>query len=89
MTSIDGAFYVPRMTTELPPLNKEMSSILGTVCFVAAPIARRLHALKIYDVKTHAEEEQATFIHWALGLYFKHGDKWREVGEKILKGNVE
>jgi hypothetical protein len=65
-------------------LTPELADILGRLCFSVAGIARRLHKLGLYDVKTRAENEQAAALHWMLTLYAKHGDKWMIEGEKIL-----
>lgn len=78
---------LPFLTSlRLPPLEGELQKILGSICFTVAAHARRLHDLGLYNVPRHAEEEQAAFIHWALGLYAQHGDSWRLHGSNILKG---
>jgi predicted nucleic acid-binding Zn-ribbon protein len=66
-------------------LTEDLEWILGRPCFTVAKIARRLHELGLYKVETKAENEQAAAAHWMVGLYLKHGDTWREEGEKILK----
>jgi hypothetical protein len=68
------------------PFDEDVQNILGRVCFRVAAVARRLHTLGIYNVKTHAEEEQAAALHWMLNLYLKHGKAWGDEGDKILKG---
>lgn len=70
----------------LPPLAGELKTIMGTLHLSTARIGRRLHELKIYDVPRQIEEEHAAALHWMLNLYFAHGEKWREEGAKILKG---
>lgn len=73
------------MTTQPIELSDTDIEILGTVCFVAAPIAKALIAAGIYENKaSKAEYEQAVFIHWALGLRDEHGDEWRHAGHAIL-----
>lgn len=71
-----------------PPIemDEEIRWILGRPCFTVPGIARKLHVLGLYEVKTKAEDEQACAIHWMLNLYLKHGPMWRAEGEKILKG---
>jgi len=58
-------------------LDDEVRFILGRPNFTLAGIARRLHELGIYEVKTKAEDEQAVAIHWMLTLYEKYGKEWR------------
>lgn len=72
----------------IPPLNDVLKDILGRVSFTVAHVARRLHALRLYDVERRAEAEQAAALHWMLTLYFKHGDGWMAEGEKILSGDA-
>jgi len=69
----------------VPKLDDEVRFILGRPNFSVAGIARRLHELGIYEVKTKAEDEQAVALHWMLTLYEKHGKGWRDKLEEVLK----
>ena len=76
----------PSNITALPPLQGELQEILGTMIFHTGGIGRRLDQLGIYKVEKRAEAEQAATLHWMINLYLEHGDQWRAIGEKILKG---
>jgi len=59
--------------------------ILGKPNFACAAIAKLLIAAAVYEDKAQkAEYEQAVFIHWAMALYEKHGDKWRAAAKVAL-----
>lgn len=68
--------------------DKEVEWILGRPNFTCIGIANRLRS-KGQEIKTHAEEEQAAVIYWMLCLYEKHGEKWKEEGDKLLKPSPE
>ena len=64
-------------------LNEHLLKILGMVNFAARPFAEALRADGV-DIPTKSEVEQATVIHWMLGIYLEHGDDWREeVGRQL------
>ena len=67
----------------LPALNNELREILGRPNFMCASIANALRS-QDFEIKRKAEDEQATVLHWMLGLYFTHGAAWREQGEQAL-----
>lgn len=69
-------------------LNDITREILGRPNFRCAAIAQRLSELGLYEVKEKAEDEQAVAIHWMLSLYEKHGDNWKDEGEKILSHQI-
>lgn len=69
---------------ELPPLNDDMRNILGRMCFQCIRIAQVLRLMG-HEIEEKAEAEQAAVLHWMLGLYFKHGNEWRDRAEIILK----
>lgn len=68
----------------LPPLEGDLKDILMRTCLTLAPVGRRLHELKLYEVPRRIEEEQAAALHWMLNLYFAHGKEWMSEGNKIL-----
>lgn len=72
-------------STALPPLQGELKEIMGMMLFNTGGIGRRLDQLGLYKVPRKAEEEQAAALHWMINLYLEHGDKWRSIGEKILR----
>lgn len=65
-------------------LNEETRFILGRPNFACAGTASLLRVLG-HEIETKAEEEQAAAIHWMLCLYEKHGSKWKEKANEILK----
>jgi len=79
----------PAGSTALPPLEGQLKEILSLMIFNTAPIGRRLEQLGLYKVPRKVEEEHAAAVHWMLNLYFAHGEKWREMGEKILKDEAQ
>jgi len=70
---------------ELLPFDDVVQHILGLPNFTTGPIAHRLRALGIADIKPKMEAEQAYVMYWLLGLYVKHGDAWAIEADKILK----
>ncbi len=66
-------------------LDDELRWILGQPGFAIRGIAETLRASTAYKVERKHEDEQAVAIHWMLCLYFEHGSKWREVGQKMLE----
>lgn len=65
-------------------LNKDTLEILGRPNFACRGIANALRAQGT-EIPYKAEMEQAHAIHWMLCLYEKHGEKWADEGDKILK----
>ena len=68
--------------------NEQIEFILGRPNFWCGAIAHKLVKLG-HKIPTKAEAEQAAVIYWMLDLYEKHGDGWREEGEKILAQKPE
>jgi hypothetical protein len=72
----------------IDPADPEVQRILGTVCFIAGPIAHIFQKAG-YPIPTHAEEEQAHILLWMLALYQKYGaQEWRAKGDEELRGIV-
>lgn len=71
-------------TAQLPPLDADLTWILGRPNFTIIRAARELHHLGLYDCYGKAETEQAAVIHWMVNLYLKHGPGWRTEMERIL-----
>lgn len=71
-------------TLKLPPLNDDLISILGRPNFMCAHLAELLRKSGT-DIKRKSEHEQAAIIHWFLGIYLEHGDKW----EGIAKSDIQ
>lgn len=69
-------------------LNDDLRDILGFMCFQYISIAKLLRTSG-YEIKTKAEDEQATVIHWLLSLYAEHGSGWRESARVALKAMGE
>lgn len=69
---------------KLPPLDDELRLILGRPNFMCANIAETLRSSGM-KIERKAEHEQAAVIHWMLGFYFSHGDKWAEAAADALK----
>lgn len=67
------------------PLNEHTRWILGRPNFTLAGIFRALRALGV-EIATKAEDEQAVAIYWMLCLHERHGEAWREEGDKVLNG---
>lgn len=72
------------VTVKLPPLNDDLISILGRPNFMCAHLAELLRKSGT-DIKRKSEHEQAAIIHWFLGIYLEHGDKW----EGIAKSDIQ
>lgn len=71
-------------------LTKNQIDILGRPNFACAQVAKLLIASELYeDKESKAEYEQAVYIHWASDLLEKHGDAWRDEGNKILENLID
>jgi len=71
-------------------LTEEEIAIMGRPNFACAVIAKILIGAGVYSHgPKKAEYEQSVYIHWALDLKQKYGDKWRAHGEEILKNCAE
>lgn len=77
---IDGKLYTASLAKwpELPALNDDLLAILGRPNFTCNSLAAVLR-LRGQEIRRKSEHEQAAVIHWLLGLYLKHGEKWKEV----------
>ncbi|WP_202842071.1 hypothetical protein [Luteimonas saliphila] len=80
---------LPRIATlsrqaTLPTLDDELRDILGRPNFACIELANTLRQCG-HDIRRRAEDEQAAVIHWCLGLYLKHGSKWREAGNEEVR----
>lgn len=71
----------------LPPLNDDLIAILGRPNFTCAHLAEIMRKGG-EDVRRKAENEQAAVIHWFLGLYLEHGDKWESVAKADIQARV-
>ncbi|MGY0708761.1 DUF551 domain-containing protein, partial [Bordetella bronchiseptica] len=67
----------------LPPLDDDLSDILGQPNFRCANLAEQLRAGG-HEIQRKAEQEQAAVIHFLLGHYLKHGSDWRETAGAAL-----
>lgn len=74
-------------TVKLPPLNDDLIAILGRPNFMCAHLAELLRKSG-EDIKRKAEHEQAAIIHWFLGIYLEHGDKWEGVAKSDIQARV-
>ncbi|MGG7139835.1 hypothetical protein [Klebsiella aerogenes] len=72
------------VTVKLPELNDNLIAILGLPNFTCAHLAELLRKSG-EDIKRKSEHEQAAIIHWFLGIYLEHGDKW----EGIAKSDIQ
>lgn len=70
-------------------INPDLTDILGMPNFRAGPIARAFVKAGRAAIKSHAEEEQAFVLHWALGLYLKHGAGWRQQAQTELNQIID
>lgn len=67
-------------------LNVDQINIMGRSNFSCSQIAPLLITGGVYEAQENkAGYEQAVFIHWALGLYERHGDKWSDEANAILR----
>lgn len=69
---------------EWPPLNDELSFILGMPNFQAGPFAHVYRAAG-HAIPYKAEAEQAFVLHRFVWLWFNHGNEWRDAAEKDLR----
>jgi hypothetical protein len=61
----------------LGPLNDDLIAILGRPSFACNDLA---DALRVNGhIEHNAELERVAVLHWLLGHYLRHGDKWAEV----------
>lgn len=75
------------VTVKLPALNDDLIAILGRPNFMCAHLAELLRKSG-KDIKRKAEHEQAAIIHWFLGIYLEHGDKWEGVAKSDIQARV-
>lgn len=75
------------VTVKLPPLNDDLISILGRPNFMCAHLAELLRKSG-EDIKRKSEHEQAAVIHWFLGIYLEHGDKWEGVAKSDMQARA-
>ncbi len=75
------------VTVKLPPLNDDLISILGRPNFMCAHLAELLRKSG-EDIKRKSEHEQAAIIHWLLGIYLEHGDKWEDIAKSEIQARV-
>ncbi|MGG8038091.1 hypothetical protein PGO21_06435 [Klebsiella aerogenes] len=75
------------VTVKLSPLNDDLISILGRPNFMCAHLAELLRKSG-EDIKRKAEHEQAAIIHWFLGIYLEHGDKWEGIAKSDIQARV-
>lgn len=59
----------------LPPIDGDLINILGRPNFTCGPIAVMLRGLG-WEIERKAEVEQATVLHWLLGLYLVNSKTW-------------
>ena len=79
-------------TPEWPSgLTVELRQILGFMCFQLGEPAHVYRAAGEFrdaagsELKPRAEDEQAFMLHKLVGLWFAHGDGWREAAKDDLK----
>ncbi|WP_163331794.1 hypothetical protein [Klebsiella aerogenes] len=75
------------VTVKLPPLNDDLISILGRPNFMCAHLAELLRKSG-EDIKRKSEHEQAAVIHWFLGIYLEHADKWEGVAKSDMQARA-
>ena len=71
----------------LPPLNEALIAILGRPNFTCAHLAELMRNSGS-EIKRKAEHEQAAVIHWLLGIYLEHGDKWESVAKADIQARA-
>lgn len=68
---------------QLPDLNDDLVEILGRPNFACIQIAKVLRASGV-EIKSKAEHEQATVLHYMLAFYLQHGaDWWTKASEDL------
>ncbi|VDZ82689.1 hypothetical protein U0026_09135 [Kluyvera intermedia] len=75
------------VTVKLPALNDDLIAILGRPNFLCAHLAELLRKSG-EEIKRKSENEQAAVIHWFLGIYLEHGDKWESVAKSDIQARV-
>ncbi|MCX9039548.1 hypothetical protein NLN82_26450, partial [Citrobacter portucalensis] len=71
----------------LPPLNDDLIAILGRSNFTCSHLAELMRKSGD-EIRRKSEHEQAAVIHWFLGIYLEHGDKWEGVAEADIQSRV-
>lgn len=71
----------------LPPLNDDLIAILGRPNFTCSHLAELLRKSGD-EIRRKSEHEQAAVIHWFLGIYLEHGDKWEGVAKADIQSRV-
>ncbi|EJZ7018014.1 hypothetical protein OIP52_000708 [Salmonella enterica] len=71
----------------LPPLNDDLIAILGRPNFTCSHLAELMRKSGD-EIRRKSEHEQAAVIHWFLGIYLEHGDKWEGVAKADIQSRV-
>lgn len=71
----------------LPPLNDDLIAILGRPNFTCSHLAELMRKSGD-EIRRKSEHEQAAVIHWFLGIYLEHGDKWEGVAKADIQSRA-
>lgn len=71
----------------LPPLNDDLIAILGRPNFTCSHLAELMRKSGD-EIRRKSEHEQAAVIHWFLGIYLEHGDKWEGIAKADIQSRV-
>ncbi|EPC2361892.1 hypothetical protein ACRX6C_000970 [Citrobacter freundii] len=74
-------------TVTLPPLNDDLIAILGRPNFTCSHLAELMRKSGD-EIRRKSEHEQAAVIHWFLGIYLEHGDKWEGIAKADIQSRV-
>lgn len=72
----------------LPPLNDDLIAILGRPNFTCSHLAELMRKSGD-EIRRKSEHEQAAVIHWFLGIYLEHGDKWEGIAKADIQSRVD
>lgn len=61
-----------------------IEQILSLMIFSTGPISHKMRRMG-YDIQRRAEHEQFAVFMWLLNMYQKHGDKWQDEANALLK----
>lgn len=80
---------VPEITlVQMPPLDDDLIAILGRPNFTCIHLAQALRLCGV-EIKTKAEHEQATVIHFLLTRYMLHGADWAKHADADLRAMLD
>lgn len=73
---------------KLPPLDDDLSDLLGRPNFMCAGMAQALR-VQGFDIPNRSENEQAAVLHFLLSHYLADSKEWRRTAATVLRGDAD